>query len=51
MLFGGDYITNDVITLGACFSMFVYNRARFRFELLGPNLTAPSTGCHRRNGG
>ena len=39
MLFGGDYITNDVITLGTCFSMFVYIRARFRFALIGRNLT------------
>ena len=51
MLIGGDDISNDVITLGTCFSMFVYIRARFRFELLGRNLTAPSTWCHRRNGG
>ena len=51
MLFGGDYITNDVITLGTCFLMSVYIRARFRFALLGRNLTAPSTRCHRRNGG
>ena len=51
MLIGGDDISNDAITLGTCFSMFVYNRARFRFELIGGNLTAQSTGSHRRIGG
>ena len=44
---GGDDISNDVITLGTCFSMFVYIRARFRFMLIGRNLTAQSTGSHR----
>ena len=44
MLIGGDDISNDVITLGTCFSMFVYIRARFRFTLIGGNLTAQSTG-------
>ena len=51
MLIGGDGISNDVITLGTCFSMFVYNRARFRFALIGGNLTAQSTGSHRGIGG
>ena len=27
MLIGGDDISNDIITLGTCFSMFVYIRA------------------------
>ena len=45
MLIGGDDISNDVITLGTCFSMFVYIRARFRFALIGKNLTAQSTGA------
>ena len=49
MLIGGDDISNDIITLGTCFSMFVYIRARFRFELTGGNLTAQSTGSHRWN--
>ena len=40
MLIAGDDISNDVITLGTCFSMFVYIRARFRFALIGGNLTA-----------
>ena len=40
MLIGGDDISNDAITLGTCFSMFVYNRVRFRFALIGGNLTA-----------
>ena len=40
MLIGGDDISNDVITLGTCFSMFVYIRARFRFALIGENLKA-----------
>ena len=50
MLIGGDEISNDAITLGTCFS-FVYNRARFRFALIGGNLTAQSTGSHMRIGG
>ena len=33
MLIGGDDISHDVVTLGRCFSMFVYIRARFRFAL------------------
>ena len=41
MPIGGDDISNDVITLGTCFSMFVYS---FRFALIGRNLTAQSTG-------
>ena len=40
-------ISNDVITLGTCFSMFVYIRARFCFALIGRNLTAQLTGSHR----
>ena len=51
MLIGGDDISNDVITLGTCFSMFVYIRARFRFALVGKNLTAQSMGSHRGIGG
>ena len=51
MLIGGDDISNDVITLGACFSMFVYIRTRFRFTLIGGNLTAQSTRSHRGIGG
>ena len=43
MLIGGDDISNDV----TCSSMFVYIRARFRFALIGGNLTAQSTGSHR----
>ena len=34
MSIGGGDIGNDVITLGSCFSMFVYIRARFRFALI-----------------
>ena len=51
MLIGGDDISNDVITLGTCFSMFVYIRARFLFALIGGNVTAQSTGSHRGIGG
>ena len=51
MLIGGDDISNETITLGTCFSMFVYNHARFRFALIGGNLTAQSTSSHRRIGG
>ena len=47
MLIGGDDISNDVITLGTCFLFFVYIRARFRFALIGGNLTAQSMGSHR----
>ena len=49
MLIGRDGISNDVIILGTCFSMFVYIRARFRFALTGGYLTAQSTGSHRWN--
>ena len=35
MLIGGRDISNDVITLGTCFLMFAYIRARFRFTLIG----------------
>ena len=38
MLIGEDDNSNDVITLGSCFSMFVYIRARFRFLRIGGNL-------------
>ena len=51
MLISGDDISNDVITLGTCFSMFVYVRAHFRFTLIGRNLTNQSMGSHRRIGG
>ena len=45
MLIGVDDISYDVITLGMCFSMFVYIRGRFRFTLTGGSLTARSTGA------
>ena len=51
MLIGGDDISNHAITLGTCFSMFVYDGDRFRFALIGENLTAQSTGSNRRIGG
>ena len=51
MLIGGDDISNDVITLGTCFSVLVYIRARLCFALIGGNLTAQSTGSHRGIGG
>jgi len=47
LLIGGDDLSNDAIALGTCFSVFVYIRARFPFELIGGNLTAQSTGSHR----
>jgi len=34
-----------------CFSKFVYIPARFRFALIGGNLTAQSTGSYRGIGG
>ena len=51
MLIGGDDIGNEVITLGTCFSMLSYIRTRFRFPLIGGNLTAQLTGSHRGIGG
>ena len=52
MLISGDDISNDVITLGTCFSMFVYVCAHdFRFTLIGGNLTGQSMGSHRGIGG
>ena len=47
MLIGGDDISNNVITLGTCFSMFVHIRTRFHFALIGGNLTAKLKGSHR----
>ena len=47
MLIGGDDISYDIITLGTCFSMFVYIRAIFHFMLIGRNLAAQSTVSHR----
>ena len=46
MLIGGDDIT-----LGTCFSMFVYIHACFHFAQIGGNLTAQSMGSHRGSGG
>ena len=51
MLIGGDDCSNDIITLGTCFSMFVHICARFRFSLIGGNLTGQSTGSRRGIGG
>ena len=51
MLIGGDDISNDIITLGTCFSMFVYICTRFCFVLISGNQTALSTGSHRGIGG
>ena len=51
MLIGGDDISNDVITLGTCFSVLVFIRALLHFALIGGNLTAQSTGSHRGIGG
>ena len=51
LLIGGDDLSNGVITLGMCFLMFVYIHARFRFALIGENLTAQSTRSHRGIGG
>ena len=47
MPIGRDDISNDVSTLGSCFSMFVYILAHFHFVLIGRNLTAQSTESHR----
>ena len=48
---GVDVISNDIITLCMCFSMFVYIHACFRFLLVDGNLTAQWTGSHRGVGG
>ena len=45
MLIGGDDISNDIIAFSTYFSMFVYIRARFRFALIGGNLTARRLGA------
>ena len=50
MLISGDYISNDVTTLGACFSEFVY--IHVRYALIGRNLTvvtASHRACFRRS--
>ena len=44
VLIGGDDISNDIITLGTCFSMSVCICSHFRLALIGGNLTAQSTG-------
>ena len=51
ILIGRNDISNDVSTLGMCFSMFVYILALFCFVLIGGNLTAQLTGSHRGIGG
>ena len=51
MLIGGDDISNDVITLALCFSMFVFFCTCFHFVLIGGNLTAQLTGSHKGTGG
>ena len=51
MMIGGDDISNDVITLCTCLSMFVYIRAPFRVALIGGNLTAQSKASHWEIGG
>ena len=51
MLIAGDDISNDVITLSTCFSMFVFIRTRFRFTLISGNLTAQPTRSYRGIGG
>ena len=51
MLIGGDDISNDVIILVTCSSMFVYILARFRFALIGGNLTVQLAVSHRGIGG
>ena len=51
ILIGGDDISNDVITLGTCFSMLFYIRTLFHFALIWGNLTAQSTGSNKGIGG
>ena len=47
MLIGGDDISNGCITLGTCFSVFVYIPAHFCFTLISGNVTAQLTESHR----
>ena len=49
MPIGGGDIGNDVITLGSCFSIFVYIRARFRFALISGKSDASVDGNWRWN--
>ena len=51
MLISGDDISNYVITIGMCFSMFVYIHAHFCIALIGRNLTAQWTGSYGGTGG
>ena len=51
MLICRDELSNGVITLGACHSMFVYIRAHFCFMLISGNLRAQSMESHRGIGG
>ena len=51
MLIGEDDISNDVITLGTYFSMFVEICVCFCFALIVRNLTAQLTGSHGGIGG
>ena len=51
MLIGGDDISNDVLTLGTCFEMFVYIYAHFCFALIVRNLAVQSTGSQKGIGG
>ena len=51
MLISGDDISNYVITIGMCLSMFVYIHAHFCFALIGGNLTAQWTGSYGGTGG
>ena len=39
MPIGGYDISDGVITLGTCFSMFVHIHTRFCYALIGGNLT------------
>ena len=50
IMIGRDEISNDVVTLGTCFSMFVYIRTHFCFAQIGQNLTAQLTGSHKEIG-
>ena len=51
MLIGRDDISNDVITLGTRFAVFVYIHVRFHSVLICGNLTAQSMQSHGGIGG
>ena len=48
MLIDGNYISNDVITLGTCFFNLCFHLQSFPLQLIGGNLTAHLKICDRQ---